>query len=163
MVFELYQVGLAFVAALIGLFAWAGFTWRKRAKAQDHQLATPEFTEFKNVGSSGLYVATTFADRPLDRVSAHGLGFAGKANVHVSDSEVQVFRSGEQSFKIYSSALLDLSRTSGVIDKVVEKDGLLSLRWKLGEAELESHFRFANSQARDDIALKVSKLIVGTH
>jgi hypothetical protein len=56
---------------------------------------------------------------------------------------------------------VDLSRTSGVIDKVVEKDGLLSLRWQLGDSELESHFRFASSQARDEIALKVSQLIVG--
>ena len=160
--FELYQVGLALIAGLIGLIVWAGVTWRNRAKAQDRQLATPEFTEFKDVGSGGFYVATTFADRPLDRVSAHGLGFAGKANVHVSESKVEVFRSGEQSFVISSSALVDLSRTAGVIDKVVEKDGLLSLRWQLGDAELESHFRFPNSQARDEIALKVSKLIVGT-
>jgi hypothetical protein len=57
--------------------------------------------------------------------------------------------------------LVDLARTSGVIDKVVEKDGLLSLRWVLGTTELETHFRFANSQSRDEIALKVSKLIVG--
>jgi hypothetical protein len=159
--FELYQVGLAFVAALFGLIVWAGVTWRNRSKAQGRQLATPDFTDFSDVGSSGLYVATTFAGRPLERVSAHGLGFAGKANVHVSDSEVQVFRSGERSFTINSSALVDLSRTSGVIDKVVEKDGLLSLRWQLGDAELESHFRFASSQARDEIALKVSQLIVG--
>ena len=160
--FELYQVGLAFVTLIIGLIVWAGVTWRNRAKAQDRQLATPEFTDFSDAGSSGLYVATTFADRPLDRVSGHGLGFAGKANVNVSDSEVQVFRSGEKSFVINSSALVNLSRSSGVIDKVVEKDGLLSLRWQLGETELESHFRFANSQARDEIALKVTKLIVGT-
>ena len=160
--FELYQVGLAFVAALFGLIVWAGVTWRNRSKAQGRQLATPDFTDFSDAGRSGLYVATTFADRPLERVSAHGLGFAGKANVHVSDIEVQVSRSGEKSFTISSSALMDLSRTSGVIDKAVEKDGLLSLRWQLGDAELETHFRFANSQARDDGALKVSKLIVGS-
>jgi hypothetical protein len=159
--FELYQVGLVFVAALLALIAWAWAIWTNRAKAQDRQLATPVFTDFSDAGSGGLYVATTFADRPLDRVSAHGLGFAGKASVHVSDSEVQVFRSGERSFVIDSSALVDLSRTAGVIDKVVERDGLLSLRWQLGDAELESHFRFANSQARDEIALKVSNLIAG--
>lgn len=159
--FELYQVGLAFAAVLLGVIAWAGVTWRKRSKAQDLEIATPEYTEFSNVGTNGYYIATTYAGQPLHRVSAHGLGFAGKAFLDVSDQGVRVHRIGERSFKIDSSSLLDLARTSGVIDKVVEKDGLLSLRWKLGATELETHLRFANSQSRDEIALRVSRLIVG--
>lgn len=159
--FELYQVGLAFAAVLLGVIAWAGVTWRKRSKAQDLEIATPEYTEFSNVGINGYYIATTYAGQPLHRVSAHGLGFAGKAFLDVSEQGVRVHRIGERSFRIDSSSLLDLARTSGVIDKVVEKDGLLSLRWKLGATELETHLRFANSQSRDEIALRVSKLIVG--
>ena len=159
--FELYLVGLAFAAVLLGLIAWAGVTWRKRSKAQDLEIATPEYTEFSNVGTNGYYIATTYAGQPLHRVSAHGLGFAGKAFLDVSEQGVRVHRIGERSFRIDSSSLLDLARTSGVIDKVVEKDGLLSLRWKLGATELETHLRFANSQSRDEIALRVSKLIVG--
>jgi hypothetical protein len=89
------------------------------------------------------------------------LGFAGKTFLDVSDQGIRVSRVGERSFRIDSSALLDLARSSGVIDKVVEKDGLLSLRWMLGSTELETHFRFVNSQSRDEIALKISKLIVG--
>jgi hypothetical protein len=159
--FELYQVGLAFAAVLLSVIAWAGVTWRKRSKAQDLEIATPEYTEFSNVGTNGYYIATTYAGQPLHRVSAHGLGFAGKAFLDVSEQGVRVHRIGERSFRIDSSSLLDLGRTSGVIDKVVEKDGLLSLRWKLGATELETHLRFANSQSRDEIALRVSKLIVG--
>jgi hypothetical protein len=159
--FELYQVGLAFAAVLLGVIAWAGVTWRKRSKAQDLEIATPEYTDFSNVGTNGYYIATTYAGQPLHRVSAHGLGFAGKAFLDVSEQGVRVHRIGERSFRIDSSSLLDLARTSGVIDKVVEKDGLLSLRWKLGATELETHLRFANSQSRDEIALRVSKLIVG--
>ncbi len=159
--FELYQVGLAFAAVLLGVIAWAGVTWRKRSKAQDLEIATPEYTEFNNVGTNGYYIATTYAGQPWHRVAAHGLGFAGKAFLDVSEQGVRVHRIGERSFRIDSSSLLDLARTSGVIDKVVEKDGLLSLRWKLGATELETHLRFANSQSRDEIALRVSKLIVG--
>jgi hypothetical protein len=159
--FELYQVGLAFAAVFLGVIAWAGVAWRKRSKAQDLEIATPEYTEFSNVGTNGYYIATTYAGQPLHRVSAHGLGFAGKTFLDVSEQGVRVHRIGERSFRIDSSSLLDLARTSGVIDKVVEKDGLLSLRWKLGATELETHLRFANSQSRDEIALRVSKLIVG--
>jgi hypothetical protein len=159
--FELYQVGLAFIALLIGLIVWAGVSWRKKSTSQDNELATPEYTQFSNAGINGFYVATTFAGQPLNRVSAHGLGFAGKTFLDVSDQGIRVSRVGERSFRIDSSALLDLARSSGVIDKVVEKDGLLSLRWMLGSTELETHFRFVNSQSRDEIALKISKLIVG--
>jgi hypothetical protein len=159
--FELYQVGLAFIALLLGLVIWAGVTWRKRAKAQDQELAIPRYTDFSDLGESGQYVATTFADRPLDRVSAHGLGFAGKANIMVSNAGIQISRTGEKSFLIPRSSLLDLARTSGVIDKVVEKDGLLSIRWRLGEVEVESHFRFTRSAVRDEVASEIANLLVG--
>ena len=79
----------------------------------------------------------------------------------VSGEGVHVSRYGERSFIIRKSSLVDLVRSSVVIDKAVEKDGLLSIVWKLGDTELESHFRFANSRARDEIALKISELLVG--
>ena len=161
--FELYQVGLAFIALLLGTIAWAIVSWRKKSKVQDLQLPKPDFTEYKSAGNNGLYVATTFANRPLDRVSAHGLGFAGKARVSVSAEGVQVSRTGERSFMIKRSSLIDLVRSSAVIDKAVEKDGLLSIVWKLGDSELESHFRFASSKARDEVALEVSELLVGAN
>lgn len=158
--FELYQVGLAFILLLISVFVWAGVAWKKKSKAQGTEIAAPVFIEFDNQGSSGFYVATTFAGRPLDRVSAHGLGFAGKANVDVSGEGVAISRIGEKSFMIAKKSLIDLSRTSGVIDKVVEKDGLLSLRWNLGTNALESHFRFSSSSVRDEVATKITKLLV---
>jgi hypothetical protein len=159
--FELYQVGLAFSLMLLGVIVWAGMSWRKRAKAQGLELVTPPYTDFSEQGISGYYVATTFADRPLDRVSGHGLGFAGKSNIEISDSGVQISRVGEKSFQIGKLSLLDLSRSSAVIDRAVEKDGLLSIRWKLGDTELESHFRFTSSRSRDQVAREVSNLLVG--
>jgi hypothetical protein len=159
--FELYQVGMAFIALLIGIIAWAKVSWTKKEKSQNLQLPKPDFTEYIDSGTSGSYVATTFAGRPLDRVSAHGLGFAGNSSLIVSGEGVHVSRYGERSFIIRKSSLVDLVRSSVVIDKAVEKDGLLSIVWKLGDTELESHFRFANSRARDEISLKISELLVG--
>jgi hypothetical protein len=159
--FELYQVGLAFVALLIGIFVWAGIVWSNRSKAQSINITSPEEIDFSTTGSSGFYVATTFADRPLDRVSAHGLGFGGKATVEVLIDGINISRTGEKSFRIAKSSLVDIARTSVVIDKAVEKDGLLSLRWRLGDALLESHFRFPSSSERDQVAVAVANLLVG--
>ena len=160
--FELYQVGLGFVALLIGIFVWAGIVWSNRSKAQSMKIVSPEEIDFSTRGSSGFYVATTFADRPLDRVSAHGLGFGGKATVEVLNDGINISRTGEKSFRIAKSSLIDIARTSVVIDKAVEKDGLLSLRWRLGDALLESHFRFPSSSERDQVAVAVANLLVGT-
>jgi hypothetical protein len=156
---ELYQVGLIAIAILI-LFIWlAARGWRKRVSSQSGVLDKPDFTDFKSEGSVGSYVATTFADRPLERVSAHGLGYPGNARVFVDKNGVQISRTGEKCFLISSSSLIGISRTSAVIDKAVEKDGLLSLRWKLGDSELESHLRFASSAVRDLVANDVSVLL----
>jgi hypothetical protein len=159
MMLELYQVGLIAISILI-LFIWlAARGWRKRVSSQTGVLEMPDFTDFKDEGSAGSYVATTFADRPLERVSAHGLGYPGNARVFIDKNGVQISRTGEKCFLISSSSLIGISRTSAVIDKAVEKDGLLSLRWKLGDSELESHLRFASSTARDLVANDVSALL----
>lgn len=158
---ELYQVGIAFVALLVGLIIWAGVVWSKRSKLQDQQIPSPEFIEYSNVGASGYYVATTFADRPLVRVSGHGLGFAGKARVAVTKDGIFISRIGEKSFRIPVSDFIAFERSSFVIDKAVEKDGLMSLRWKLGEAVLESYLRFPNAEQKQSFESSVSKLLVG--
>jgi hypothetical protein len=159
---ELYQVGLIAIAILLGFIALAAKGWKNREISQGIVLDKPHFTEFTDEGSIGSYVATTFADRPLDRVSAHGLGYPGKARVFVSNAGVQISRSGEKCFLISSSSILGISRTSAVIDRAVEKDGLLSLRWKLGESELESHLRFASAATRDLVAVHVSEILRST-
>lgn len=157
---ELYQFGLAFVALLLGLFVWAGIVWSNRSRAQAKLFVEPHRIDFSTRGVAGYYVATTYGDRPLERVTAFGLGFAGRASVHLSGEGIDVFRKGEISFRIPNSALLDVKRTSVVIDKAVEQGGILSFRWRLGDIDLESHFRFASSSARDELASTASSMLV---
>jgi hypothetical protein len=158
---ELYQVGLIALALLGAFVLLAIQAWFRRTNGQATSLVTPQFTGFINNGRAGSYVTTTFAERALDRISAHGLGFSGKALVLVNEDGVQVSRKGEKSFLIKKASLVGLSRSSAVIDKAVEKDGLLSLRWRLGDSEVESHFRFASSEERESVAREVSSLLGG--
>lgn len=163
MMLELYQVGLIALALLGVLVFLAIQAWFRRANKQATSLAIPQFTDFNDNGRAGSYVTTTFAEKGLDRISAHGLGFSGKALVMVNKDGVQVSRKGEKSFLINKASLVGLSRSSAVIDKAVEKDGLLSLRWRLGDSEVESHFRFASSEERESVAREVSSLIGGVN
>jgi hypothetical protein len=156
---ELYQVGLIAIALLLVVIAIAARGWARKTKSQTVTLDQPEFSDFVDEGNGGWYVATTFAGRPLDRVTGHGLGYAGKARVLIGEGGVQISRNGEKSFFIRESTLKNISRTSTVIDKAVESDGLLSLRWKLGETEVETHLRFSRSQDRDSVAVGVSEML----
>lgn len=159
--FELYQVGLFFILLLLALIYLAYLASRKRSRSQEIQVSAPDFIEFTSGGNSCLYVATTFADRPLSRITAHGLAFGGRANVAVSASEVRISRVGEISFRIGAESLIKTSKTTAVIDRAVEKDGLVSIRWMLGNAEVESHFRFPDSEARLVVEQGLGFLIAG--
>jgi hypothetical protein len=156
---ETYQVGIISLA-IFGLMGLAAFvTWRKRMKSQEQFLPAPEFIEGTTTGSKGFYVATTFADRPLDRVSGHGLAHRGVAFVEVSGEGVSISRIGEESFRIPADDLLGVAKATAVIDRAVEKDGLISIRWRLGSEELETHFRFVSAIERYKVLDQLSEVV----
>jgi hypothetical protein len=156
---QTYQVGL------IGLFIFAVFiviayfSWQTKAKKQSALLPAPKAPDSALNGIPGFYVATTFADRPLDRVLAHGLGHRGSASVAIGNQGVSIHRVGEKGFLIPSSDLIAVTRTSSVIDRAVEKNGLISLRWRLGETEIETHFRFVSADQRAGLLGELNKLV----
>ena len=157
---ETYQVGLI-ALGLFSLFAMIAIvTWRRRVAAQTLLLEKPLVIEGSLVGSNCFYVATTFSDRPLDRVIAHGLAHRGHANVSVSQSGLEVSRTGELSFIIPKADLLEVTTGSAVIDRAVEKEGLVVIKWRLGKVELQTHFRFVNSELRSEI-LEALRPLVG--
>ena len=143
------DVGLIGLLVLLILIASAIFNWIAKSRNQSSELPIPQPLVNTVLGQKAMYVATTFADRPLERVIAHGLAHRGFALVGVSDEGVSVSRTGESSFLIPTQSLLHLGKTTAVIDRVVEQDGLTSIRWKLGTAEVETHFRFISSSGRD--------------
>lgn len=106
-----------------------------------------------------FYVATVFADRPLDRVWAYGLGVRGKAMVGLSESGVSIHRVGEAGFEIPTSAINELSSAQATIDKGVERDGLTTIVWSHGESELQSVLRFTNSKIREEFTTKLQAMI----
>jgi hypothetical protein len=132
------------VLALIGM-AWS---WRRRGRAQrgltlppvPQDLGAPALTV------SGLLVATTFADRPLDRVVADGLGFRAAATLAVTPGGVLVDRAGGAPFLVPADGLPAAGTASWALDRGVERDGLTVLPWALTDADgaavpVESAFR----------------------
>lgn len=156
---ETYHVGLISLAffAVLGLFAV--ISWRRRVLKQQTLLEKPLEISSSSTGFKCLYVATTFSDRPLERVVAHGLAHRAVAHLLITDSGLEVSRTGETSFLIPRAALIQVGSVSAVIDRAVERDGLVVIKWKLGTEELESHFRFVDSNLRASSLSQLSSLV----
>jgi hypothetical protein len=156
---ETYQVGLIGLAifALVALLAF--YSWRRRISLQQSLIQKPAEVAGSSAGFKCLYVATTFADRPLERVVAHGMAHRGKAFLLITDSGLEVSRVGEFSFFIPKSDLISIGSVSAVIDRAVENNGLVSIKWRLGAQEIESHFRFVDTKLRSRSVLELSALV----
>jgi hypothetical protein len=157
---ETYQVGLI-ALGLFSLFAiTALITWRRRMAVQALLLEVPVGIESSFAATNCFYVATNFSERPLERVIAHGLAHRGHARLAVTGSGVEVSRVGEFGFLIPAADLIEVSLGSAVIDRAVEKEGLVVIKWRLGAVELQTHFRFVSSELRWE-ALEALKPLVG--
>jgi hypothetical protein len=154
---------LAIFAALIVLAASA---WRRRRKEQDANFGAPaEFLEDSNqeplllaTSVQAQYVATTIAGEPLNRVTAHGLGFRGRATVSVGEAGILIERRGERSLALSSSQISGVVFTQAVIDRAVEKDGLVAINWRQDQTDLTTVLRF-NSAADRNLVLQASPVL----
>lgn len=156
---QTYHVGLIALALFTVLGVLAYWSWVSKMRKQEKAIQAPEFIDDTGLADNAQYVATVFADRPLDRVVAHGLAHRGKATVLVAANGVSIFRTGERSFLIPSRELSSVTTESAVIDRAVEKDGLISIRWRLGEIELETYLRFVSASERSSTLSDLKDLV----
>lgn len=127
---------------LVFVIAFAIFrSVRRRRLQQERLLPSIESKESTTQLFSCLYVATVFADRPLERVWAHGLGGRGRATIGLAGGYLVIERIGERSIAIPISSIQLLSRGGATIDRGVEKGGLVQIVWNLGETDLLTSLR----------------------
>lgn len=138
------------LVALAVVFALLARGWRARMRRQEQlgQLAEPP-ADLGDVALSEdlLYVATTRADAPLDRIAVAGLGFRARAVVTVAAGGVLLELAGARPAFIPSDAIRGAGRATWTVDRVVNADGLVFLRWVLGATEVDSYFRSADPAA----------------
>ena len=88
-----------------------------------------------------LYVATTRAGAPLDRITIAGLGFRARAVVQTAPEGIVLDLAGRGPVFIPRSAVRGVGRATWTIDRVVDQDGLIFVRWVLGTTEIDSYLR----------------------
>jgi hypothetical protein len=135
---------LAIVAVVAVVFILMALSWRARRRQQAGigELASPP-SDFGDPTFTDdlLYVATTRADAPLDRVTIAGLGFRARAVVTAAPSGIVLDLAGRGPVFISKAAIRGVGRATWTIDRVVDADGLIFVRWVLGTTELDSYLR----------------------
>jgi hypothetical protein len=142
-------VMLAVAILLIGLMAWG---WWRRSR-RDSALAAPTGeppTGARILASiPGLYVATTAHGSSLERLAVKGLGFRSRVTVVVTDAGVALDLAGEPRVFIPASRIVDVAQATVTIDRVVERDGLTRLSWRIADdTVVDSFFRPQDVSAR---------------
>jgi hypothetical protein len=137
-------VGAVIVAAVV--LMGVGWRGRRRRQAGLGPLPAPP-AELGAVlhSEDALYLATTRADAPLDRIALRGLGFRAEARVSVTASGVLLELVGEPPLFIAASRLRGVGVATWTVDRGVERDGLVFVRWELGDTAVDSYLRSADS------------------
>ncbi len=92
-----------------------------------------------------LYVATTRAGAPLDRVAVHGLGVRARGEIAVHPEGAVIAIDGREPWFVERGDVRGAGRATWTIDRVVEEGGLVMLAWTLGGAEVDSYFRVTDA------------------
>jgi hypothetical protein len=156
---------LLFLAVLLLLMVVG---WRARQKRQS-SIALPDAVPAA-LGTifgifDGLYVATTVAGEPLNRIAVNGLGFRSKVSVTVAESGIVLALRGTPDIFVPVAVLRDVTRATWTIDRVVERDGLVLIAWTLGqtptETRVDSYLRLDEPQPLLDAINSIFPVSIG--
>jgi hypothetical protein len=143
----LILLSVAIPIVLIALGMIFGWRARRRRQADVRRPASPP-AELGVVllSEDMLYVATTRADAPLDRIAVAGLGFRARAVVTVAEAGIQLELAGQDAVFLPTGSLASVGRATWTIDRAVSNDGLVFVRWSQSGDEdhvssFDSYFR----------------------
>lgn len=159
-------VGILTLALLVlGLLTAMRAGWLRRGRRTAAVVEPPPpVPEDEELGAvrfgpvEGSYVSTTFAGQPFERVTAHGLGVRGRAEVCVHESGVRITRNGAAELFLPATALRTVSRTAGMAGSTVGRGGLVVLTWVLGAQALDTGVRTRFAADRQKLTDAVAAL-----
>lgn len=130
-----------FLLCLYGM--WRG--WQRRARRQAAVLpafpAPPAEVGATRLETTGVYVGTTLGGDWQDRVAVGDVGHRAEATLRLTDRGVLVERTGASPLWIPGGQVAGARTARGLAGKVMTADGLLVVRWRLGDQVLDTGFR----------------------
>ncbi|GAA2008501.1 hypothetical protein [Brevibacterium samyangense] len=151
------------VGVVIVLFALMWWGWNRKRAQQAARFPVPARpaagTAVLAGPVPGMYVATTLADQPLERVQAHHLGVRTDAELSIAADGIILDRAGTDDLLIPRAAITGVRTASGMIGKFVERDGLVVITWTLGEVAVDTGFRTRAAADRTHVIESIRQLI----
>ncbi|PPF86290.1 hypothetical protein C5B96_05105 [Subtercola sp. Z020] len=119
-------------AVLVVLYLGMLLGWRARKRRQAGFAAaavTPQDAGALLLEAPMLYVATTPANKPLERLTLPGLAFRGRGTFIVWEKGVTLSINGEPDVYVPFGNIRSIGTSTYTIDRVVESGGLVRLDW----------------------------------
>jgi len=153
---------LVVLAAIVGLMVLGWQRRRRRQSGLENLAEVPDQLSAAQLVVEGWYVATTYANQPLERIAVRGLAFRSRATVAVHPEGIVLDRRGSEPAHIPASDLRSSGRATWAIDRVVERDGLVVMGWMLGSTPVDSYFRLPNPTDAARLVSAVDTLLPAT-
>jgi hypothetical protein len=106
-----------------------------------------------------LYVATTKAGQPLERLAIRGLAFRARAELTLADEGVVLAVPGQDPIFLASAQLRSAQPATWTIDRVVESDGLIAISWRSGQTDVDSYLRVIDPPQHSRVLSTLSSLL----
>ncbi len=135
---ELFALLCAGFVALLAALAVLGVLARRR-RQRDIEAPQPWIQAVPTLVVEALYVATTRAGDPYDRIFAHGLGFRGRTQLAIDADGVQLVADRTE-VRIPAERIRSVERATWTIDRVVEPGGIIAIAHSLG-ADVDTYLR----------------------
>lgn len=144
---------LTILVVILFLLCVAGMWWGWRSRARRQAAFLPPLPEMPAWWVedrrpepvlpvvTGVYVGTTMAGDWQNRVAVGDIGFRAAASLELFPAGLAVDRTGASPLWIPADAIVDARTDRALAGKVMGIDGLLVVRWRLGEHQLDSGFR----------------------
>lgn len=139
------------IGALALFAAWRG--WQSKVAKFSHLPALPQASALTGeliAGFEVMYMATTPSAEPLERIALKPLAFRAKARLEVRTDGLGLFLTGEGDCAIERTQIVGVGVATWTIDKVVDSEGLVFIRWMWGETTVDSYLRVVD-HSRDDV------------
>lgn len=165
------MIGIGPIVTTAGILAVSGGAigamlagWRHRQRKQSNigtVIAMPTHLGRATAAFDDVhYVGTSLTEHTLERIAIRPLGYRGRADLEIHDSGVAIGITGEAPFFIPVERLETVATAQSTIDRAVERDGLVAVRWLLGDTSVESFFRIVDPAQRQDLISELNTLVV---
>lgn len=149
------EIGFALTAVIAILLLVLMFTsWRRRMRrdaALTAPLGVPEHAQARS-RFEVLYVSTTRHDEPLERVTVRPLAYRARGELVITDRGAALALDGTPTVFLPTDRLVEVSRATVTIDRVVEPGGLIRLVWNVADDHpVDSYLRSTRGETADMI------------